>query len=250
MSNRRGSSILNSSSAQHSRGSTSSTENISTAPPKCRKKLQLSQGLTVDSRDFSSTPKENKKAVKRSVSYHPRVISSPPSQAYKKAKPNTVSHQKPKISKKEVEPLTPLLSLPDPNADLSILIEEDYPVEINKSFEEKATQKECSQFNAGDVDAIKSKSSFFDKSTLLEYAIPSSQDSTVSSCQPKIDQLHSCASKKDLYKLNRHCILECDRSDETQQIRLVVKPVFGSSLKRTCMLRDSWYVFMKNNCCL
>ncbi len=236
--------MTNSSSGQHSRGSTSSTENITAAPPKCRKKLQLSQSLVVDSRGFSSTPKENKKAVKRSVSYHPRVIHSPPSQANKKAKLNIVSHKKPKTSKKEAEPLTPLLSLPDPNADLSILIEEDYPVEINKSCEEKTTQKQCSQLTADEVDAIKGKSSIFDKSTLLEYAIPSSQDSTVSSCQPKIDK-HSFATKKDLFKLNRHCILECDRSDETQQIRLVVKPVFGSSLKRTCMLRDAWYIWGK-----
>jgi hypothetical protein len=48
-------------------------------------------------------------------------------------------------------------------------------------------------------------------------------------------------TKKDFYGLGRHKVIECDKTENGNEMRLVVSPVDETcKTKKICMLRDFW----------
>lgn len=179
--------------------------------PRCRKKLQLSQTLITDTLSSKSAP---------------AATSSPASKRRSCLEESTICGSKIlRCASPLPQPITTgegefAVELEDPNQ--SIIIEEDYPdLTCAENSEAGCKMQEQKQYEAGDKG--------------LEALDKKMANSTISPCSEELNH-------QNLSLVCRHRVVECGRSDDGQQLRLVVKPEFSavSNVKKICMLRDSW----------
>lgn len=204
-----------------------------TVDPKCRKKLNLSQTLITDKFNGGS----NSSTVKTQAS-DCGDTSANDSQVLKKLNSKQLkSNNMSSSSLTPKEQFQEVSSSQVSNHSCIIVEAEIHPpprnLKVNNQHQENEVH-ELSEVSHGkeNQDPKTCVNVEVEKDSAKTDGIPKTTPAIVST--PKYAE--------DLHKLGRYRVLECDLSEDRQQMRLVLQPEFGNYpyVKRICMLRDLW----------